>query len=177
MASTTLPSQPFLSSQKSSSNKFLPPSQCPLSNSIVVRFAPSSPKKKRKKKENVFSRKWPPVSGVENLPWKVHGGEEIPPVNRKQGRERREGEDRRETEDRRTGTRGGWLSSPWKEKSGLRRLVKEQLPYSWATKQRAKARGEREREGVGKEKWKRRWFLESWKLREVTPTLPGYVHN
>lgn len=117
-------------------------------------------KKKRKKKENVFSRKWPPVSGVENLPWKVHGGEEIPPVNRKQ---RREGEDRRETEDRRTGTRGGWLSSPWKEKSGLRRLVKEQLPYSWATKQRAKARGERERGSRGGEVEKEMvsWIVEA----------------
>lgn len=146
------------------------------------------PKKKERKKNLSFSRKWlawPLVSGVENLPWKVHGGEEIPPVNRKQGREEEErgGVGRRRStkdggsKDWLCGTRGGWLSSPWKEKSGLRRLVKEQLPYSWATKQRAKARGEREREGVGKEKWKRRWFLESWKLREVTPTLPGYVHN
>lgn len=61
--------------------------------------------------------------------------------------------------------RGGWLSSPWKEKSGLRRLVKEQLPYSWATKQRVKAEGKRERERERKrENQKKR--VRSWGWKE-----------
>lgn len=129
----------------------------------AIRAPPLPPPKKKERKKNLsFSRKWlawPLVSGVENLPWKVHGGEEIPPVNRKQGREEEErgGVGRRRStkdggsKDWLCGTRGGWLSSPWKEKSGLRRLVKEQLPYSWATKQRAKARGEKERERGSRE--------------------------